>query len=70
MMKKLVFLFVAIAALSLSSCGNTKANADKAAADSTRIADSIKAVEAVALEAAEAAAADTLVVEEEVVVAE
>lgn len=68
-MKKLVFLFVAIAAVSLSSCGNKKANSEKAIADSIRIADSIKAVEAVAAEAA-AAAVDTLVVEEEVVVAE
>lgn len=59
-MKKLVFLFVAIAAVSFASCGN-KANADAEAAkaDSIRIADSIAAVEAAA--AAEAAAADTVV---------
>lgn len=58
-MKKLVFLFVAIAAVSLASCGN-KANADAEAAkaDSIRIADSIAAVEAAA--AAEAAEADTV----------
>ena len=71
-MKKLVFMFVAIAAMSLASCGNKKADAEKATADSIRIADSIAAVEAVAAAEAEAAAAaDTIVVaEEEVVVAE
>lgn len=56
-MKKLVFLFVAAAAISLASCGNKKADAEKAAADSIRIADSIAAEAA----AAAAAAADTLV---------
>lgn len=56
-MKKLVLIvFVAIAAASLASCGNKKADAEKAAADSTRIADSIAAVEA-------EAAADTVVVD-------
>lgn len=72
-MKKLVLMFVAIAAVSLASCGNKKADAEKAAADSIRIADSIAAVEAAAEEAAAAAAADTtavVAVEEEVVVAE
>jgi predicted small lipoprotein YifL len=61
-MKKVVFMFVAIAAMSLASCGNKKADAEKAAADSIRIADSIAAVEA-----AEAAAADTIVVDTTVV---
>ena len=70
-MKKLVFLFVAVAAVALASCGN-KSNADTEAAkqDSIRIADSIAAVEAAA---AEAAAADTMTVDSaavEVVVAE
>lgn len=70
-MKKLVFMFVAIAAMSLASCGNKKADAEKAKADSIRIADSIAAVEAAAAAAAEEAAADTVaVIEEEVVVAE
>lgn len=67
-MKKLVFMFVAIAAMSLASCGNKKADAEKAAADSIRIADSIAAVEAVAAAEAEAAA-DTVAVDS-VVVAE
>ncbi|NDV81160.1 hypothetical protein [Bacteroides sp. 51] len=69
-MKKLVFMFVAIAAMSLASCGNKKADAEKATADSIRIADSIAAVEAVAAAEAEAAADTIVVVEEEVVVAE
>ena len=50
-MKKLVLMAVAIVAVSFASCGN------KAAADSIRIADSIAAVEAAALEAEQAAAA-------------
>jgi hypothetical protein len=59
-MKKIVFVFVAMTAMFLASCGNKKADAEKTAADSIRIADSIAAVEAAA--AAEAAA-DTTVVE-------
>ena len=57
-MKKLILMFAAIAAVSFASCGNKQAEAEKAAADSIRIADSIAAVEAAAAEAA-AAAADT-----------
>ena len=59
-MKKLVLMFVAIAAVSFASCGNKAADAEKATADSIRIADSIAAVEAAAAEEAAAAAADTL----------
>ena len=60
-MKKLVLMAVAIVAVSFASCGNKQADAEKAAADSIRIADSIAAVEAAAAEeAAAAAAADTL----------
>ena len=59
-MKKLVLMFVAIAAVSFASCGNKAADAAKATADSIRIADSIAAVEAAA---AEAAAADTTTVD-------
>ena len=59
-MKKLVLMFVAIAAVSFASCGNKAADAEKATADSIRIADSIAAVEAAA---AEAAAADTTTVD-------
>ena len=57
-MKRLVFMFVAIAAVSFASCGNKAADAEKATADSIRIADSIAAVEAAAAEAA-AQVADT-----------
>ena len=47
----------AIVAVSFASCGNKTANAEQAAADSIRIADSIAAVEAAEAEAAAAAAA-------------
>ena len=60
-MKKLVLMFVAIAAVSFASCGNKAADAAKAEADSIRIADSIAAVEAAAAEAA--AAMDTVTVD-------
>ena len=70
-MKKLVLMFVAIAAVSFASCGNKAADAEKVTADSIRIADSIAAVEAAAAEAAAQAAdtiaADTTVVTETVV---
>lgn len=60
-MKKLVLMFVAIAAVSFASCGNKAADAAKAQQDSIRIADSIAAVEAAAAEAAaQAAQADSL----------
>ena len=49
---------------------NKAANAEQAAADSIRIADSIAAVEAAAAEAAAAAAADTVAVDSAAVVAE
>ena len=59
------------AAVSFASCGNKAADAEKATADSIRIADSIAAVEAAAAEAAAQAAdtiaADTTVVTETVV---
>ena len=38
-MKKLVLMAVAIVAVSFASCGNKQADAEKAAADSIRIAD-------------------------------
>ena len=60
-MKKLVWVFAAIAAVSFASCGNKAAEAAKAEADSIRIADSIAAVEAAAAEAA--AAMDTVTVD-------
>ncbi len=71
-MKKLVLMAAAIVAVSFASCGNKAANAEQATADSIRIADSIAAVEAAALEAeqAAAAAADTVAVDSAAVVAE
>ena len=71
-MKKLVLMAVAIVAVSFASCGNNQADAEKATADSIRIADSIAAVEAAAAAAAEAAAAaaDTVAVDSAAVVAE
>ena len=72
-MKKLVLMAVAIVAVSFASCGNKAANAEQAAADSIRIADSIAQVEAAAAEAAAAAAAeanDSLATDSAVVVAE
>ncbi len=68
-MKKLILMFAAIAAVSFASCGNKQSEAEKAAADSIRIADSIAAVEAAAAEAA-AAAADTTATDSAAVVAE
>lgn len=68
-MKKLVLMAVAIVAVSFASCGNKAVNAEQAAADSIRIADSIAAVEAAAAEAA-AAAADTTATDSAAVVAE
>ncbi len=64
-MKKLVLMAVAIVAVSFASCGNKQADAEKATADSIRIADSIAAVEEAA-----AAAADTVAVDSAAVVAE
>ncbi|WP_071150485.1 PG1828 family lipoprotein [Bacteroides ndongoniae] len=63
-MKKLVLMAAAIVAVSFASCGNKAANAEQAAADSIRIADSIAAVEAAA------AAADTTAQDSAAVVAE
>lgn len=68
-MKKLVLMFVAIAAVSFASCGNKAADAEKATADSIRVADSIAAVEAAAAEAA-AQVADTTATDSVAVVAE
>ena len=71
-MKKLVLMAVAIVAVSFASCGNKQADAEKATADSIRIADPIAAVEEAAAAAAEAAAAaaDTVAVDSAAVVAE
>lgn len=70
-MKKLVLMAAAIVAVSFASCGNKAANAEQAAADSIRIADSIAAVEqaqaeadSIAAAAADTTAADSAVVAE------
>ena len=52
-MKKLVFMFVAVAAISFASCGNKTAQAE--AVDS----DSVVAVDSVDTAAVDTAAADT-----------
>ena len=62
-MKKLVLMFVAIAAVSFASCGNKAADAEKATADSIRIADSIAAVEAAAAQVADTTATDSTATE-------
>ena len=62
-MKKLVLMFVAIAAVSFASCGNKAADAEKATADSIRIADSIAAVEEAAAAAADTLATDSVAAE-------
>lgn len=59
-MKKLILMALAIVAVSFASCGNKAAQAEKATADSIRIADSIAAVEAAAAEAAVAVDSDTV----------
>ena len=64
-MKKLVLMVVAIAAVSFASCGGNKAaDAAQATADSIRVADSLKTVEAAAAEA-QVAEADTTATEGE-----
>lgn len=68
-MKKLVLFAAIVAAVSFASCGNKAADAEKATADSIRIADSIAAVEAAAAEAA-AQATDTTATDSAAVVAE
>ncbi|SFW35433.1 hypothetical protein SAMN02910409_1763 [Prevotellaceae bacterium HUN156] len=57
-MKKLVFMFVAVAAISFASCGNKTAQAE--AVDS----DSVVAVDSVDTVAVDSAAADTAAVAE------
>jgi hypothetical protein len=52
-MKKMMYVAVALIALSFASCGNKKADAEAAKQDSIRIADSIAAVEQEAAAAAE-----------------
>ena len=42
-MKKLVLMFVAIAAVSFASCGNKAADAEKATADSTVVTETVVA---------------------------
>lgn len=42
-MKKLVFMFVAVAAISFASCGNKTAQADAVDSDSIAVVDSAEA---------------------------
>ena len=55
-MKKLVFMFVAIAAISFASCGNKTAQAEAVDSDSIAVVDSAAADTV----AADTAAADTV----------
>ncbi len=56
-MKKLVFMFVAVAAISFASCGNKTAQAEAAVdSDSIAVVDSAEAADTVA---ADSAAADS-----------
>ncbi len=63
-MKKLVFMFVAIAAMSFASCGN-KSNEAAPAADSDSVQVDSAAVDSTDTAAADTAAADTTVAEAE-----
>ena len=58
-MKKLVFMFVAVAAISFASCGNKTAQADAVDSDSIAAVDSVVADSA----AADSVAADSTVAE-------
>ena len=53
-MKKLVFMFVAVAAISFASCGNKTAQAEAVDSDSIAVVDSVDTV------AADTVAADTV----------
>ena len=55
-MKKLVFMFVAVAAISFASCGNKTAQAEAVDSDSIAVVDSVAADTV----AADTAAADTV----------
>ena len=55
-MKKLVFMFVAIAAISFASCGNKTAQAEGADTTDTAAVDTVSAVDTAAVDTA---AADT-----------
>ena len=57
-MKKLVFMFVAVAAISFASCGNKTAQAEAVDSDSVAAVDSVDTV------AVDSAAADTAAVAE------
>ena len=64
-MKKLVFLFVAFAAVSFASCGNKAANSEVASdSDSVAVVEESAAVDTVDSLAADSAATDSAVVAE------
>ncbi len=56
-MKKLVFMFVAVAAISFASCGNKTAQAEAVDSDSIAVVDS---ADTVAADTADTVAADTV----------
>ncbi len=63
-MKKLVFLFVAFAAVSFASCGNKAANNNAEEAAATVVEEVVEVVDSVATVAADSVATDSTVVAE------
>ena len=59
-MKKLVFMFVAVAAISFASCGNKTAQAEAVDSDSIAVVDSAAADTVAADTAADTVAADSV----------
>ena len=51
-MKKLVFMFVAVAAISFASCGNKTAQAEAVDSDSIAVVDSAEVVDTAAVDTA------------------
>ena len=51
-MKKLVFMFVAVAAISFASCGNKTAQAEAVDSDSVAVVDTVATVDTAAVDTA------------------
>jgi hypothetical protein len=59
-MKKLVFMFVAVAAISFASCGNKTAQAEAVDSDSIAVVDSVETPAAADTVAADTVATDSV----------
>jgi len=59
-MKKLVFMFVAVAAISFASCGNKTAQVEAVDTDTVATVDTVDTVEAADSAAADSAATDSV----------